>query len=91
MHYAFQFCCVIYFYIWLWYTLQQTNGLVFYVLASKVSVYIDVLHWHYYFKPFCSENLSHYFVEGENNDELICETTEVEILPSIDFCKFTCQ
>jgi len=27
-------------------------------------------------------------VEGENNDELICETTEVEILPSIDFCKF---
>lgn len=26
--------------------------------------------------------------EGENNDEQICQTTEVEILPSIDFCKF---
>ena len=26
--------------------------------------------------------------EGENNDEQICQTTKVEILPSIDFCKF---
>ena len=25
--------------------------------------------------------------EGENNEEPICKTTEVEILPSIDFCK----
>ena len=31
---------------------------------------------------------SDWFTEGENNDELICETTEVEILPSIDFGKF---
>ena len=28
------------------------------------------------------------FSEGENNDEQISETTDVEILPSIDFCKF---
>ena len=29
-----------------------------------------------------------YFVEGENDEEPICKTTEVEVLPSIDFCKF---
>lgn len=31
-----------------------------------------------------------FFAEGENNEEPICSTTEVEILPSIDFCKKLC-
>ena len=53
------------------------------VLPVYIFLMLNLLKDITYVCIYMNSNIS----EGENNEEPIYKTTEVEILPSIDFCK----